>query len=165
MHISIILCIQVWHCTGHAQCLHSIPAAPNTGIILWFQQFCAMFLKRIYNSFRFYGAVVSQLVLPLVFVLFGLILIVTVPSSNEDDPKRSLGLSASAISPDNVSVFYAQFGDISVGSSNFNFSVSFICILQDIPHLERKDGNNSHDQRLLYIPLTTLKEFVHGEPP
>ena len=99
-------------------------AAPNTGIILWLQQFYAIFLKRIYNSLRFYGAIVSQLVLPLIFVLFGLILIVTVPSGNEDDPKRSLGLDSSAISPENVSVFYAQFGDLSVGSSNLDFSVS-----------------------------------------
>ena len=72
---------------------------------------------------RFWAAVIAQLVLPLGFVLFGMILAVTLPSLNEDDPKRTLGLSDSAASPDNVSFFYAQFADPSDPSS-FNFSVS-----------------------------------------
>lgn len=79
-----------------------------------------MFLKRVYNSVRFWGAVVSQLLLPVGFVLFALILAVTGSSRNEDDPKRSLDLKNSALSSDNISLFYAQFGE----SFPFDFSVS-----------------------------------------
>ncbi|CAI8011256.1 hypothetical protein GBAR_LOCUS7288, partial [Geodia barretti] len=37
----------------------------NTGVVLWLQQFLAMFLKRYYNSLRYYVAVGTQLILPL----------------------------------------------------------------------------------------------------
>lgn len=93
--------------------------APNRGMNLWFQQFWAMFLKRVYNSLRFWGALVSQLLLPVGFVLFALVLAVSGPAQNQDDPKRSLDLKNSAESPDNISLFYAQFGE----SSPLNFSV------------------------------------------
>ena len=86
---------------------------------LWFQQFWAMFLKRVYNSARFWGAVVSQILLPVGFVVFALILAVSGPTQNQDDPKRSLDLKNSAASPDNISLFYAQFGE----SSPLIFSV------------------------------------------
>lgn len=88
---------------------------------LWFQQFWALFLKRVYNSARFWGAAVSQLLLPVGFILFALILAVTSSTRNEDDPKRLLSLKNSALSSDNISLFYAQFGDL----NPINFSVSF----------------------------------------
>ena len=72
---------------------------------------------------RFWAAIIAQLVLPLGFVLFGMILAVALPSLNEDDPSRTLGLSNSAASSDNVSLFYAQFAESS-NSTSFNFSVS-----------------------------------------
>lgn len=92
--------------------------APNTGLILWLQQFWGMFMKRFYNSLRFYGALVSQLLLPLVFVLFGLVIAVTVPSNVTDDAPRALWLNNSGLSPDTSIVFYAQFG----GSLDFSVS-------------------------------------------
>lgn len=91
---------------------------PNTGLVLWAQQFWAMFLKRIYNTLRFYGALVSQLFLPILFVLFGLLVAVTVPSNQVDDSPRTLLLNNSGQIRD-VTVFFAQFG-----SSRLNLSVS-----------------------------------------
>jgi len=78
-----------------------------------------MFLKRFYNSLRFFGAVFSQFLLPMLFVLFALVLAVTIPNPNQDDPRRALLLENSALS-DNITVFYAQFGD--EGNSPLDFS-------------------------------------------
>jgi len=93
--------------------------SPNRGLTLWIQQFWAMFLKRFYNSLRFFGAVFSQFLLPMLFVLFALVLAVTIPNPNQDDPRRALLLENSALS-DNITVFYAQFGD--EGNSPLDFS-------------------------------------------
>lgn len=96
-----------------------LPLAPNTGLVLWLQQFWAMFLKRFYNSLRFYGALVSQLLLPLLFVIFGLVIAVTVPSNQSDDAPRPLWLNNSGLTPDTSIVFYAEFG----GGGVLNLSV------------------------------------------
>lgn len=71
-----------------------------------------MFLKRFYNSLRFYGALVSQLFLPLLFVLFGLVVAVTVPSNQTDDMPRALRINNSGLSPDNAVMFYSQIQSI-----------------------------------------------------
>ena len=95
------------------------PAVRHTGPTLWLQQFVAMFLKRFYNSLRFYIAVITQLVLPLIFILLALILI-KIPNPNlGDQPPRSLTLKNSALSR-NVTTFWAQFGDT---PAHFNFAV------------------------------------------
>ena len=97
---------------------------PNTGIVLWFQQFYGMFMKRIHNFKRFYGAIVTQLILPLVFVLFSMIVAVTSPSRSSDDPVRALHVNNSALSNENLTLFIAQFGDLKLTDSDtFNFSV------------------------------------------
>jgi ATP-binding cassette subfamily A (ABC1) protein 3 len=85
----------------------------HTGPVLWFQQFVAMFLKRFYNSLRYYLAILTQLFLPLIFVLLGLTLIkIQVPISHlEHVPRRELTLRKSAMSR-NVTAFWAQFGDV-----------------------------------------------------
>ena len=88
-------------------------------MVLWFQQFWALFLKRFYNSIRFYGALVSQLFLPLLFVLGGLVIIVTVPNRQEDDAPRALLMNNSGLDSDNSTVFFAQLGEI----SNLNLSL------------------------------------------
>ena len=98
-------------------------SAPNRGMTLWIQQFWAMFLKRFYNSLRFFGAVFSQFLLPMLFVLFALVLAVTIPNPNQDDPRRALLLENSALSS-NVTVFYVEFADEQ--NSPLNFSVSQI---------------------------------------
>ncbi|CAI8011243.1 Phospholipid-transporting ATPase ABCA1 [Geodia barretti] len=90
--------------------LISAPVVRHTGPILWLQQFLAMFLKRFYNSLRFYVAVITQLILPLVFMLFALILIKIPNSALQDQPSRLLTLRHSALSH-NVTTFWAQFGD------------------------------------------------------
>jgi hypothetical protein len=99
-------------------------AAPNTGRQLWFQQFRAMFLKRFYHSLRFYAAVISQILFPALFVSLGMVLAITVPGRNQDDPKRVLNLDNSALFTDNLSLFYAQFGDINVNNNMLILSVS-----------------------------------------
>lgn len=92
---------------------------PNTGMVLWVQQFWAMFVKRFYNTLRFYGALVSQLLLPLLFVIFALSVAVSVPSNQRDDPPRTLLLNNSGLVPGVSITFYAQFG----GSINLSVSV------------------------------------------
>lgn len=89
---------------------------PNTGLTLWVQQFWALFVKRFYNSLRFYGALFSQLFLPLLFVVLGLAVAITVPSNQTDDAPRALLLNNSGLTPDNATTFFAQFG------SSLNFS-------------------------------------------
>lgn len=147
MVCSMSLCIEVlkslcMHTHTHA-CVHAcIPLPPiyhthyttgtfkptslalNTGFKLWCQQFVAIFLKRFYNSLRFWVAIIWQLIIPLLFVLWGLILGVTTPGFNSDDPSRVLTIRNSAPS-DNVIFFHAQFGyeDMSL------FSVSY-CVCE-----------------------------------
>ena len=91
----------------------------HTGIVLWLQQFVAMFLKRFYNSLRYYNAIITQLIIPLIFIILAL-LIVKIPPRARDSPKRALTLSRSALS-DRVEVFWAHFGDL---STEFSFEVS-----------------------------------------
>ena len=81
-----------------------------------------MFVKRFFNSVRFYGSAILQLVIPVMFVLFGLVVVVTVPSNTVNDPPRTLTLRSSALSIDNITLFYAHFGD----SFPVNFSVSLL---------------------------------------
>ena len=95
------------------------PAVRHTGPMLWLQQFVAMFLKRFYNSLRFYMAVITQLVLPLIFILLALTLI-KIPDPNlGDQPSRLLTLKNSALSR-NITTFWAQFGET---PAHFNFAV------------------------------------------
>lgn len=87
-----------------------------------------MFLKRFHNFRRFYGAIVTQLILPLLFVLFSMITAVTQPSNSRDDPIRSISLDNSALANDNLTVFIAQFGNLRLienGDATFNFSVYY----------------------------------------
>jgi ATP-binding cassette subfamily A (ABC1) protein 3 len=89
----------------------------NTGIILWLQQFRAVFLKRFYNSLRFWVAIIWQFIIPMVFVLWGMILGKSNLSLNVDDPSRSLSLQDTALSS-NITFFWADFGGQS--SNMFN---------------------------------------------
>ena len=82
-----------------------------------------MFLKRYYNTLRFWQAIITQLILPLLFVLFGLILLVTLPNDNENDPSRQLRIDNSALDPNNRILFYAEFGNGPSGVFNFEVSV------------------------------------------
>ena len=83
-----------------------------------------MFLKRFYNSLRFFAAVFTQLLMPMLFVLLALILAKTLPNPNEDDAPRELRLDNSALSS-NITLFYAQLQNPT--GFNLDFSVS-LCI-------------------------------------
>ena len=85
-----------------------------------------MFLKRFYNSIRFFAAVGTQLILPMIFVLVALILAETLPRQSKDDAPRELRLDNSA-SSNNITLFWAQLQDPS--GFNINFSVSLCIIL------------------------------------
>lgn len=80
----------------------------NSGIILWFQQFCAIFLKRVYHSIRFWAAIIWQLIIPLLFVLWGLIVAKTVPGITSEPPRRLISIMNSAPS-NNITFFWASF--------------------------------------------------------
>ena len=130
-HDTLYTCISVCTCTCSYMCcvcwvsffLSSSPAtAPNSGLVLWFQQFCAMFLKRFYNSLRFWQAIITQLIMPLLFVLLALILAVTLPNINENDPPRALNVENSALDGSAQLLFYAEFG--AEPSAVFDFEVS-----------------------------------------
>ena len=59
----------------------------------------------------------------MLFVLLSLILAVTLPDPNENDPSRALRLENSGLSND-ITLFYADF---SGGRSGIKFSVSVSC--------------------------------------
>ena len=84
-----------------------------------------MFFKRFYHSLRFYAAVISQILFPAMFVSLGMVLAITVSGHDQDDSKRVLNLDNSALFTDNLSLFYAQLGDISVNNTVLILSVSF----------------------------------------
>ena len=86
----------------------------NSGLLLWLQQLRAMLIKRVLNTFRYPGALVAQLLLPVFFIALGLTFLKTVPAYTSQDPPRSLTLKES--SPvTNISIFSANFdvyGDV-----------------------------------------------------
>ena len=49
--------------------------------------------------------------LPVIFILLGLILIETVPGVEDPDPQRLLNLPESALLDDNIVTFFAEVGD------------------------------------------------------
>ena len=102
------------------------PTDLNTGVVLWFQQFYAMFLKRLYNSFRFWVALIWQFILPLSFVLWALILARTLPGFNSDEPPRDLTIDLSSIS-NNRTFFHAMFGNEDIDVSSLEDFQSGIC--------------------------------------
>ena len=59
------------------------------------------------------------------FVSLGMVLAITVSDHDQDDSKRVLNLDNSALFTDNLSLFYAQLGDISVNNTVLILSVSF----------------------------------------
>lgn len=80
----------------------------QTGFSLRWQQYKAMFVKRFLNSKRDKKAIVTQLVLPLLMVVFGLLLITTVPA-RENDPPRVLKLSNLSVDGVHTKAFFADF--------------------------------------------------------
>ena len=51
------------------------------------------------------------------FVSLGMVLAITVPGQDRNDSKRVLNIDNSALFTDNLSLFYAQLGDINVNGT------------------------------------------------
>ena len=72
-----------------------------------------MFIKRYLNSKREKIAVVTQIVLPLLMVLFGLLLSLS-QDSQQDDQKRLMSLSMlNDKADDKLSAYYSDLSDLS----------------------------------------------------
>ena len=82
----------------------------NTGVVLWIQQFYGLFVKRFLHSLRNWRAIITQVVLPILFVIFGLVLVETVPEVTSEDEQRQLSMRQSALLDDNILTFFAEFG-------------------------------------------------------
>ena len=119
--------MHVWACLCNAYvCVIKMvifSAELNTGIVLWFQQFYGLLIKRFLHSLRNWRAIITQLIMPVIFIVIGLALVYTVPGTSSVDPKRPLSLRNSAIDDEDIRTFYAEFGN-----GNPIFQVRQICI-------------------------------------
>ena len=98
--------------------------APNTGFHLILQQIWAMFVKKFHISLRAYGFLISQIFIPILFVVFANILVISDLGNTGPQPKRALTLENSALFVDNLSLFYAQLGNISTNNVSEPFLLS-----------------------------------------
>ena len=96
----------------------------NSGAILWFQQFGAMFLKKGLNSVRFWEALVWQLLLPILFIVFGLLFGKFLPGYNSNDPPRVITIDSSSES-NNRTFFLAQSDNIDWLNYNYTADIQF----------------------------------------
>lgn len=76
---------------------------------LKWQQYKAMLIKRFLNSKREKKLVLTQIILPLLMVLLGLLLIKTLQEPNTDEPPRVLTLSHLSIKDVPNTGFFADF--------------------------------------------------------
>lgn len=81
----------------------------KTGLSLKWQQYKAMLLKRFLNARREKKLVLTQLILPFLMVLLGLLLIKILQEPNKDEPPRVLNLSNLSIKEVPNTGFYADF--------------------------------------------------------
>ena len=80
-----------------------------------------MLVKRMYIFIRFWQAMFTQLVLPLFFVSYAMVLARTILFNDDaSDPKRRLVVSDSSLGA-NQTFFWAEFGDGVVNSSDSSF--------------------------------------------
>ena len=79
--------------------------------MLWIQQFYALLVKRFLHSIRNWRAIIIQIVLPVLFILLGLILIETIPGVRDADELRVMSLPESALIEDDIITFFAEFGN------------------------------------------------------
>ena len=94
----------------------------NTGFRLWIQQFYGLFVKRFLHSLRNWKAIITQLILPIFLVIFGLVLVQTVPEVTSEDEQRQLSMRQSSLLDDNIKTFFVEFGN----SSPVVFKVNFL---------------------------------------
>ena len=91
---------------------------PNRGIILWLQQFRAMFIKRLCYSIRYYRSLITQLILPTLFTAMGLLVIIY--SSEEDDTEDAFHIGNTIFDQRNTMLFYAELDGNSMNFSEFS---------------------------------------------
>ena len=101
------------------------PSELVSGFALKWQQYKAMVMKRFLNSKRDKKAIVTQLVLPLLMVLFGLLLITSVPVQ-ENDPARVLKLSNLSVDGVNSKSFFADYRTVNTSTKDSTFKVNYI---------------------------------------
>ena len=80
----------------------------NQGIVLWFQQLWAMLIKKAIYSFRRYGFIILQIILPLFFTLLGLALIKADSNEPGQQPSRRLTIDDTFPNTDRVSMFHLK---------------------------------------------------------
>ena len=97
----------------------------ETGFSLKWHQYKAMFMKRFLNSKRDKKAIITQLVLPIVMVLFGLLLITTIPT-RDNDPPRVLKLSNLSVDDINTKAFFADYRNLGSAEKAATFKVLYI---------------------------------------
>lgn len=95
----------------------------ETGVKLKWHQYKAMFIKRFLNSKRDKKAIITQLVLPLVMVLFGLLLITTIPT-RDNDPPRVLKLSNLSVDDIYSKAFFTDYRNLSSAEKSATFKVT-----------------------------------------
>ena len=87
-----------------------------------------MFMKRFLNSKRDKKAIITQLILPLVMVLFGLLLITTIPT-RDNDPPRVLKLSNLSVDGVHTKAFFADFRNLSSADKEETLKVIILTAL------------------------------------
>ena len=80
----------------------------NHGVMLWFQQLWAMIIKKGLYSFRRYGFIILQIILPLFFTLLGLTLIKFNNRTPGQDPSIRLTVDRTFPNSDRVSMFHMK---------------------------------------------------------
>ena len=97
----------------------------KTGLSLKWQQYKAMLLKRFLNARREKKLVLTQLILPFLMVLLGLLLIKTLQEPSKSEPPRVLNLSNLSIKGVSNTGFYADFREnVDPKKKNSFFEVS-----------------------------------------
>ena len=85
-------------------------------------------MKRFLNSKRDKKAIITQLVLPIIMVVFGLLLITTIPT-RENDPPRVLKLSNLSVDGVHTKAFFADYRNMSSSKKTATFEVREIRVL------------------------------------
>ena len=111
MCVLCVVCVCVCDCVCLCDKMVILSAELNTGIVLWFQQFYGLLIKRFLHSLRNWRAIITQLIMPVLFIALGLSLVYSVPGTSSLDPKRSLSLRSSAIDDEDIRIFHAEFGN------------------------------------------------------
>ena len=127
----------------------------NTGVFLWFQQLWAMLLKKAWYSFRRYGFIILQIILPLFFTLIGLIVIKIPSSGSSSQPNLKLTIQNTFPNPNRASMFYMQVPGIGDNlPTNFslnhisNFSVLSSLAMENIFNGYQTIINSTHNYTL-----------------